>query len=52
MGFTLYDSDESTPPAIQIEAAFRVKVNEAAEAAAVNNSTEEDITEGSVVAID
>jgi hypothetical protein len=52
MGFTLYDNDESTPPAIQIEAAFRVKVNEAAEAAEINNSIEEDITEGNVVAID
>jgi hypothetical protein len=51
MGFTLYDSDETTPPAIQIEAAFRVKVNEAAEAAAANSSIDEDITEGNVVAI-
>ena len=52
MGFTLHDGEDDTPPAIQIEAAFRIKVNEAAEAAAVNNSTEEDITEGSVVVID
>ena len=52
MGFTLHDGEEDTPPAMQIEAAFRVKVNEAAEAASVNNGSEEDVTEGKVIVVD
>ena len=52
MGFTLHDGEDDTPPAMQIEAAFRIKVNEAAEAASSLDSSEEDVTEGNVVAID
>tara|TARA_Y100001951_G_scaffold74147_1_gene61111 strand:- start:30 stop:452 length:423 start_codon:yes stop_codon:yes gene_type:complete len=52
MGFTLHDGEDDTPPAMQIEAAFRIKVNEAAEAASSLDSADEDITEGNVVAID
>ena len=52
MGFTLHDGEEDTPPAMQIEAAFRIKVNEAAEAASINNDSEEDITEGKVIVVD
>ena len=52
MGFTLHDGDDDTPPAMQIEAAFRIKVNEAAESAAAVVSNDENVTEGNVVAID
>ena len=52
MGFTLHDGDDDTPPAMQIEAAFRIKVNEAAESAAAAVSIDENVTEGNVVAID
>jgi ribosome-binding protein aMBF1 (putative translation factor) len=52
MGFTLHDSEDDTPPSMQIEAAFRIKVNEAAEAVSTANTVEEDITEGDVVVID
>ena len=52
MGFTLHDGEADTPPAMQIEAAFRIKVNEAAEATSAVTVVEEDITEGNVVAID
>jgi hypothetical protein len=52
MGFTLHDGEDDTPPAMQIEAAFRIKVNEAAEATSAVTVIEEDITEGNVVAID
>ena len=52
MGFTLHDGEEDTPPAMQIEAAFRIKVNEAAEAASINNSSEEGVTEGEVIVVD
>ena len=52
MGFTLHDGEDDTPPAMQIEAAFRIKVNEAAEATSALTVIEEDITEGNVVAID
>ena len=52
MGFTLHDGEDETPPAMQIEAAFRIKVNEAAGTTATVNITNEDITEGNVVAID
>ena len=52
MGFTLHDGEDDTPPAMQIEAAFRIKVNEAAEATSAVTVVEEDITEGNVVAID
>ena len=52
MGFTLHDGEDDTPPAMQIEAAFRIKVNEAAEATSAVTIVDEDITEGNVVAID
>ena len=52
MGFTLHDGEDDTPPAMQIEAAFRIKVNEAAESAAAAVSIDENVTEGNVVAID
>ena len=52
MGFTLHDGEDDTPPSMQIEAAFRIKVNEAAEATSAVTVIDEDITEGSVVAID
>ena len=42
MGFTLHDGEDDTPPAMQIEAAFRIKVNEAAEAVSALEVTEED----------
>lgn len=52
MGFTLYDGEDETPPSMQIEAAFRIKVNEAAETTVSTSIVNEDITEGNVVAID
>ena len=52
MGFTLNDGEEDTPPAIQIEAAFRIKVNEAAEAASTLEITEDDVEKDNVVAAD
>ena len=52
MGFTLHDGEEDTPPAMQIEAAFRIKVNEAAEAAEINSDSENDVTEGKVIVVD
>ena len=52
MGFTLHDGEDETPPSMQIEAAFRIKVNEAAEATVSASLVDEDVTEGNVVAID
>jgi hypothetical protein len=51
MGFTLHDGEDETPPSIQIEAAFRVKVNEAAEAISIANNNDKDATEENVVDI-
>ena len=51
MGFTLHDGEDDTPPAMQIEAAFRIKVNEAAEAATVIEIAEDDATKDHVVDI-
>ena len=52
MGFTLHDGEEDTPPAIQIEAAFRIKVNEAAEAASALEVIEDDVEKDNLVATD
>jgi hypothetical protein len=52
MGFTLHDGEDDTPPAMQIEAAFRIKVNEAAEAVSTLEVTEEDTEKDNVVATD
>ena len=51
MGFTLHDGDEDTPPAMQIEAAFRIKVNEAAEASATVVDVESSIAEEDISAV-
>ena len=52
MGFTLHDGEDDTPPAMQIEAAFRIKVNEAAEAASSLEVIEDDAEKDSIVATD
>jgi len=52
MGFTLHDGEEDTPPAMQIEAAFRIKVNEAAEAASSLEVIEDEVEKDSIVATD
>jgi hypothetical protein len=51
MGFTLHDGEEDTPPAMQIEAAFRIKVNEAAEASATVVDVESSIAEEDISAV-
>jgi hypothetical protein len=52
MGFTLHDGEDDTPPAMQIEAAFRIKVNEAAEAASSLEVIEDEVEKDNLVATD